>query len=165
MSTPGFTAEASLARTRGHYRQVSLAPAAAAEFLGLAQLGLPELPFPTQPVARRIDYHGKWCGIGNSGPGTPIDAVDEVCCRHDQCYCENGYLECECDRDLLAAMPGALADPDTTAKARAYGLAAIGLFTVSPCVCWHEVCYPWPDWPPYRCSDIPVPGLPGLKIC
>jgi hypothetical protein len=117
MSTPELTAEASLARAREHYRQVSSTPPAA-EFLGLTQLGLPELPFPTQPVARSFNYHGKWCGIGNSGPGTPIDAVDEVCCRHDQCYCENGYLECECDRDLLAAIPGAIADPETPQKLR-----------------------------------------------
>jgi hypothetical protein len=165
MTTPGFTAEASLARARGHYRQVPLAPVAAAEFLALAQLGLPDVLSTAQPVARRIDRHGNWCGIGHSGPGPPIDAVDEVCCRHDQCYCEDGYLECKCDRDLVAAMPGAIADSDTTAEARAYGLAAIALFTVSPCVCWREVCYPWPGWPPYRCSDVPVPGLPGLKIC
>jgi hypothetical protein len=150
VTTPGFTAETSLYRARGHYRQISYTPAAGAELLRLAVL-------PT---------HGKWCGDTRSGPGIPEDAVDEVCCRHDQCYCENGDLECKCDRDLLADMPAAIADPETTAGARAYGLAAIAFFAVSPCVCWREICYPNPfTWPPYSCSEIPVPGLPGLKVC
>jgi hypothetical protein len=166
MTTPGFTAEASLGSAWGHYRQISMASVAAAGLLGLAQLESPVLQSPAQSVAiGRIDRYGKWCGVGHSGPGTPIDAVDEVCCRHDHCYCENGYLECKCDRDLLADMPGAIADPDTPAGGRAFGAAAMAFFTASPCVCWREICYPWPGLPPWRCSDVPIPGIPGLKIC
>lgn len=166
MTTPGFTAEASLRRATGRYRQVPPAPAVAAELLALAQRGLPVLPSAVQPVAQiSLDIYGNWCGPGNSGPDPPIDAVDEVCCRHDQCYCEDGYFECSCDRDLVASMPAAIADSSTPPEGAAKGLAAMLFFAASPCLCYYEVCYPLP-WPPFwDCSEIPVPGLPGLKRC
>jgi hypothetical protein len=152
MATPGFNAEASLGKARGHHRQISFSPAAAAELLGLAIL--PE--------------YGKWCGDEQSGPETPIDAVDEVCCRHDQCYCERGDFDCSCDRALIQSMPGAIADPSTPAGGRTYGAAAAALFAADPfCLC-HRICHP--SLPPdvWECSDagdLAVPGIPPLKLC
>lgn len=167
MTTPGFTAEASLSRASGQYRQVRLVPAAAAELLGLAQLGLPVLPSPVQRVRpvplNGLEVYGNWCGPGHFGHGAPWDPVDQVCCRHDKCYDDRGILDCSCDRDLVARMPAAIADSRTSAAGRVAGTAAIALFSVSPCFC-HKICVPL-----FGCRDIPgpvgVPSLPGLKIC
>lgn len=165
MTTPGFTAEASLCRASGRYRQVSLVPAAAAGLLGMAQLELPVLrpPVqPAQPMAADPLRYGRYCGIGHSGSGVPIDAVDEVCCRHDKCYCERGYFDCSCDRNLILNMPGAIADSNTSAAGRAKGIAIAALLAADPfCLC-HRWCVPW-----LGCRDapFPIPGLPPLKVC
>lgn len=172
MTTPGFTAEASLGRVNGRYRQVSLAPAATVELLGLAQVALPELPSTAQPMQLRSAdplRYGRWCGIGHSGPGTPIDAVDEVCCRHDQCYCDRGYFDCSCDRGLIANMPEAIADSSTSAEGRVKGTAIAALLAADPfCLC-HRICHPgFPNPLDWECSDagnLAVPGIPPLKLC
>jgi hypothetical protein len=172
MITPGFTAEASLgrpSRTHSHTPRVLSAPA---EQVELAQLGtrVPVLPFPVQPApaaqplpAGGLQVYGNWCGPGHSGPGAPIDPVDQVCCRHDKCYSKNGSLDCKCDRDLVAGMPRAIADSRTPARGRAVGAAAMALFSVTPCIC-HKACVPF-----FGCHDLPggagVPGIPGLKLC
>jgi hypothetical protein len=171
MTIPSFTAEASLYGAGARYRQIPLAPAADAELLGLAQLGTPVLPSPVlpspvQPVPLGgLDVYGNWCGPGNSGPGAPIDRVDQVCCRHDKCYSDRGYFDCSCDRDLIASMPAAIADPNTPALGQGVGAAAIAVFSATPCIC-HRACFPF-----LGCVDIPgpggVPGIPSgpLKLC
>lgn len=157
MSTPGYTALASLGRVLGH-RQDRYAPAART------------VPAPSHAVeaAAGIEVYGNWCGPGHTGPGTPVDAVDEVCCRHDQCYCERGELDCSCDRDLIRRMPAAVADPGTSAKGRAVGAAAAALFAADPfCLC-HRICGPIPFPPFWDCTGapFPVPGIPGpAKLC
>jgi hypothetical protein len=165
MTTPAFTAEASLYRASASYRQVPLPPAADAELLGLAQLGLPVLPAPvlpspTQPLpltGLEVEVYGNWCGPGHSGPGAPIDRVDQVCCRHDKCYSNRGSLDCSCNRDLITSMPAAIADPNTSASGRAVGAAAMLLFSAIPCIC-HRACVPF-----VGCFDIPGPGgIPGF---
>ena len=165
MTTPGFTAENAIGPPGGYYMKGASVQAVDGEILRLAQLG-PAAPAPAvHSMPNGLELYGNWCGPGHGGHGPPIDAVDEVCCRHDQCYCAEGYLECSCDRDLVASMPGAIADSNTPPDGQAFGLLAMSLFAASPCVCWYEVCYPLP-WPPFwDCSDIPVPGLPGLKRC
>jgi hypothetical protein len=90
-----------------------------------------------------------------------VDPVDQVCCRHDRCYSSRGYLDCKCDRDLIAAMPRAIADSRTTAAGRAWGLAAAAVFSALPCLCY-EKCLPF-----LGCAKFPppVPGIPGVKRC
>jgi Phospholipase A2 len=142
MAAPGFTAEFSAYGPGRQYRQLPSA-AAATEELGLAQ----------------IPIYGNWCGPGHSGPGAPIDPVDRVCCLHDHCYGDRGTLDCACDRDLVARMPGAIADTRTSAAGRAAGTAAAAFFAVSPCLC-NRVCFPF-----VGCTDTPVPA-PGIgKFC
>jgi hypothetical protein len=178
MTTPGFTAEASLRRAKAYCRQIPLAPAAA-ELLSLAQTRPPVLLPPVQPVLpvpmdgrpvmlppmqpvlpvpmAGLELYGNWCGPGNSGPGAPIDAVDQVCCLHDKCYTDRGYLDCSCDRDLVARMPGAIANANTPAAGRAFGIAAAAFFAVTPCLC-HRVCFPFAG-----CFDLPgQAGVPGI---
>lgn len=179
MTTPGFTAEASLCRAGEHYWQVPLAPAAAADLLGLAQL---DDPFrssfspggdsgsaaPPLPLAGGLEVYGNWCGPGHSGPGQPRDSVDRVCCQHDKCYSDRGSLDCSCDRDLIARMPAAIADPNTSPAGKSAGAAAIALFVATPCFC-HRVRVCLSPFGPCFNRNIPgpvgVPGLPGLKVC
>ena len=173
MTTHGFTAEASLNWGIGHHPRARWVSSDAGERLGMAQLGLPALPFPVQPVqlvpASPISgqIYGNWCGEGY-GSGIPWDKVDQVCCRHDKCYCTRGDLDCSCDRDLLADMPGAIADPDTPPLGRAAGALIMDIFASWPfCLC-HRICHPsFPDFWNLDCSraPFPVPGLPPLKIC
>lgn len=48
-------------------------------------------------------FHGNWCGPG-CGNGKPIDAVDQCCKTHDECYDDRGYWNCNCDRELVACI-------------------------------------------------------------
>jgi hypothetical protein len=81
---------------------------------------------PAAALAGIPCYHGRWCGPGCSGPGTPIDDVDACCKTHDACYGRRGYFNCDCDRELLRCLgplrnrPG---DPGTAAR-RIYGVFA-----------------------------------------
>jgi len=115
----------------------------------------------SQAALLALDLYGNWCGPGQSGPGAPVDRVDQVCCRHDRCYSSRGYFDCKCDRDLIAAMPAAIADSRTSAAGRAFGAAAAVTFAALPCLC-HEKCFPF-----FGCAKIPppIPGIPGLKLC
>jgi hypothetical protein len=45
----------------------------------------------------------KWCGPGCSGPGEPINEVDEACREHDLCYQKYGP-DCRCDREFLSQL-------------------------------------------------------------
>jgi hypothetical protein len=169
MTIPGFSAEASHCRGAGRYRQVSLAPTSAKDSLGLAQLPLDVLRSRAQPVSIDPLRYGEYCGIGHSGSGVPIDAVDEVCCRHDKCYCERGYADCSCDRTLILDMPGAIVDSSTSALGRVKGTAIAAALTIDPfCLC-HRICLPGiPDFWNLNCRDAgkaAVPGIPPLKLC
>jgi hypothetical protein len=160
MSTPGFTAEASLSRATGHHRQARWAPGDGQERLDMAQLGVAPLPVqPRLPDWLNIIY-GNWCG-NNRGSGIPIDRVDQVCCRHDNCYDARGNLACSCDRELVRNMPGAMADPSTPRAGRTQGAKILAFFLADPlCLC-HKI------WTPlgWRNAPFPVPGIPGSKQC
>jgi hypothetical protein len=137
MSTPGFTAEASIGVVRGGGRE---------RMRSMPRRGV-------QP-AQGVPVYGNWCGPGHGGGAPPIDPVDRVCCQHDRCYGDRGTLDCSCDRDLVARMPGAIADGRTSAAGRAAGSAASALFAISPCLC-HRICLPF-----IGCTGSPpVPGI------
>lgn len=45
----------------------------------------------------RLCYPGyRYCGPGCTGPGKPVNVVDECCRQHDLCY-EMGYPKRYCD--------------------------------------------------------------------
>jgi hypothetical protein len=46
-------------------------------------------------------YH--WCGPGCSGPGAPINDVDECCRKHDKCL-ESHQSQCKCDQAFLKCL-------------------------------------------------------------
>ena len=68
----------------------------------LERPGEAEPPISERPPTRNTRlYHGNYCGAGDNGPGLPpIDELDEVCMRHDQCYEQAGRPSCACDRAL-----------------------------------------------------------------
>ena len=41
-----------------------------------------------------------WCGPGCSGPGAPINAIDNACKEHDICYSLH-QNRCQCDQQFL----------------------------------------------------------------
>jgi hypothetical protein len=45
--------------------------------------------------------YGNWCGPGCGG-GTPKDALDRCCKRHDECYGSRVLGSCSCDLELIA---------------------------------------------------------------
>jgi hypothetical protein len=76
--------------------------------------------------------HGRYCGYGNRG-GRPIDALDDACRRHDNCWGSGAKLSCTCDRTLAAAAALIASDPFEKASVREKaGLVAI-FFNVTPC--------------------------------
>jgi hypothetical protein len=57
--------------------------------------------------AGEFQVYGNWCGPGHPKPGTkptPINQVDNACRAHDQCYAFHGYLNRQCDEQLMSAL-------------------------------------------------------------
>jgi len=55
---------------------------------------------------------GNYCGPGHGDDPQEkpsLDAVDEACKKHDKCYSDN-YFGCDCDLQLLADLPAAIAE-------------------------------------------------------
>jgi hypothetical protein len=93
-----------------------------------------------------IPVYGNWCGPGH-GSGTPVDAVDDACRRHDQCYAKNGYFNCNCDAKLLADLGPAAAKSGAAGRLAATAIGAY--FSVAPCA-YH----------PFG-KNFPIPGGTG----
>ena len=55
---------------------------------------------PTHAEADGIPVHGNWCGPDH-GKGEAVDALDRACMRHDKCYQQRGFGDCECDAQLI----------------------------------------------------------------
>ena len=54
-----------------------------------------------------IPVYGNWCGpdhpkYDKSNAPPAIDKLDAACRRHDKCYEEKGYLNCDCDFQLIS---------------------------------------------------------------
>ncbi|WP_414054609.1 phospholipase A2 family protein [Macrococcus equi] len=50
-----------------------------------------------------IPIYGNYCGKGNKG-GKPIDDLDAICKRHDQCYEKKGMWNCSCDALIVGEL-------------------------------------------------------------
>lgn len=89
---------------------------------------------PSEAVAEAgIPVHGNWCGPGHGG-GRAVDALDEVCMRHDQCYDRRGYLDCDCDRTLVREIDDLIARGGLSGTARAKAALVRTYFAAAPCV-------------------------------
>ena len=61
----------------------------------------------------------RWCGPGCSGPGDPINKVDQACKEHDECYSlHSNSSRCECDIDFMRKLD-AYRNPHTEEGRRA----------------------------------------------
>ena len=150
MSLPGFTAEASL---RGKTEFYLLKNSGAQEIASAARDITPQLSLP---------IYGNYCGPGHGDPTgatPPIDAVDAACRAHDRCYASRGYFDCQCDRNLIASMRGAIASTSTTAGKLA-GTAVMTYFANTFCLCRNRVCVTLP-FIGRRCTTVTLPGGGG----
>ena len=84
------------------------------------------------PASGGLPIYGNWCGPGHGG-GPTINAVDAVCREHDLCYDREGYFDCGCNRDLVEAMPDAIARTQSW-KGKLAGTVIGALFSSTPCV-------------------------------
>lgn len=83
----------------------------------------------TDTVTGRDLYHGNYCGYGNRGSDLPpVDELDAVCKRHDECYDAAQRRSCRCDRalkrDALAIANAARFSRELRARAASIAEAA-----------------------------------------
>jgi hypothetical protein len=152
MRMPGFTAEAGLGGQIKRY--------------GIDNIGIEKVRCSEQdtvlPQQLSLPVYGNYCGPGFGDPtgNTPlIDAVDAVCREHDLCYGRRGYFDCQCDRNLIADMLGAIARTSSVSGQIA-GTAIMTYFASAPCVCRNRVCVSIPFVGAF-CSTVTLPGFGG----
>lgn len=91
-----------------------------------------------QETAGDYAVYGNWCGPDH--PQTldpaprPLDLVDQACMRHDYCYVEKGYFNCDCDMDLVDELGENLAAGKYSVGAEErYARSIYRYFAASPC--------------------------------
>jgi hypothetical protein len=155
VTTPGFTAEASLPSVIRRYGRALSSSLRAGQLLASAQLESSASRYPEQsglPMsAIKLDLYGCWCGPGQSGPGPPVDPIDQACCRHDMCFSARGYDRCSCNRELIEDLSEAIFDSRSSAEGRAWAVGIISGLLEAPC--WCECCV-----------DIDL-GITSFELC
>jgi len=119
--------------------------------------------------------YGNYCGQGHGDRSyrTPaLDAVDQACKDHDQCWERHHDLHCGCDREFIKKMKIASVSPGISAQGRTYAALAISYFSAAPCTCMRKVCYTYPScsWRgctmKRRCDWVPYGnGIGGVGPC
>ena len=84
--------------------------AVVATFSCTSAVKAPPVP-PLSNTARvSIPVYGNWCGPGHGGTiknDKPcIDSIDCACRAHDLCYERYGFLNCECDNEMVKDLKG-----------------------------------------------------------
>lgn len=77
-----------------------------------------------------MPIHGNWCGPGHSGPDAPIDTLDSLCQKHDNCYGSRGYFACSCDAELVLVIKNTQFGSEHERK---MATAIMLYFTISGC--------------------------------
>lgn len=89
--------------------------------------------------ARKIIFHGNYCGLGMRLPPTPgmlfypLDLVDSLCLQHDYCYDSVGRGHCLCDEAIADQSRLLLKNEELTFKQKLVGKAIIRLFGRNHC--------------------------------
>lgn len=180
MRMPGFTAEATVYRTRSSYYgghgarageaavRASASPpgflARPPERNGQGQFGV-EAGGSPPPVGGC--WYGNWCGPG-CGSGNPINNLDACCRTHDLCYTARGFGACSCDLDLIGCAFPKQFEFWNPLKAIAAG-TIVGVFTkkVTSGVCPPEggTGGTPPPSGPQNCSTDVCPPLQAIRCC
>ncbi|MGD9682778.1 MAG: hypothetical protein AB7W16_16430 [Candidatus Obscuribacterales bacterium] len=79
-----------------------------------------------------VPVYGHWCGPGY-GAGEPVDDLDAACMRHDKCYGDNGYFNCQCDKKLVSEIDQALGSGRVKPFGRVMGPVIRSYFKIAPC--------------------------------
>lgn len=86
------------------------------------------------------DYavYGNWCGPNHpktmDPPPEALDLVDQACRRHDYCYAERGYFNCDCDMDLVDELKANLDNGSySPGPEERYARSIYRYFSESPC--------------------------------
>jgi hypothetical protein len=90
-----------------------------------------------QATIRNQPLHGVYCGYGNKDASyqTPgVDALDEACKRHDQCWDSRHQLSCICDRTLAAEALAVSAQGDVPAAVREKAGTVASFFASTGCI-------------------------------
>lgn len=85
---------------------------------------------PSLERAKRIMFHGNYCGKGNNG-GKPKDKLDAACKRHDECYARYGWGKCKCDKPFIKAAHSIAQNKKYSKKYRKKAARAAILFAVA----------------------------------
>ena len=88
--------------------------------------------FTEKQTAGKFPVYGNWCGLDHPKKGTnpvAIDKTDLACQHHDKCYEVNGYLNKNCDENLIAELKTFIPNNQTEAIIRK---AIISYFKNSP---------------------------------
>lgn len=157
MNMPGFTADASAYRTSTSYRAVYRAYGGNGAVAVIPGLLSPEYYVtPHNSVAKfhvlsqlrfsdPTAIYGNCCGYSrkcNCNSVTDGTAVDRACRDHDVCVDSLAtFTRCECHTDFVEKLESAVADPSTTAGARAAALTIIAAYATIPCSCGVKI--PW----------------------
>lgn len=85
-----------------------------------------------------FSIYGNWCGPDHpkvmEPPPEAIDRVDASCMRHDYCYVERGYLDCQCDEVLMREIEQDQAEGNYGSDVeRRYARSIHTYFKGSPC--------------------------------
>jgi hypothetical protein len=105
-----------------------------------------------------LPIYGNWCGPGH-GSGRAIDDVDGACKQHDECYDRRGYLDCDCDRNLLSNLDRLIGSRRINGRARSAAIGIRAYFSVAPCVRHARIgnrVIPIPS--------LPIPNLPNIRV-
>jgi hypothetical protein len=97
------------------------------------------MPVTPQLSGGGFGVYGNWCGpnhpldeLMDVAPG-PTDPLDAACMIHDYCYAEKGYLDCECDENLIDNLKRQLAFNDFSTEQILVARGIRNYFAASPC--------------------------------
>ncbi len=84
-----------------------------------------------------LAIYGNWCGPNHPSDmdkaDEPIDRLDQACQAHDLCYEEQGYLSCECDRQLTISVSSDLREGHFSGDQHLYAQSIYQYFNSSLC--------------------------------
>lgn len=96
----------------------------------------------SQSPVPQSGIYGNWCGAGYPedihNAREPVDALDATCKKHDFCYADKGYLNCDCDKGLNEELALGLTENQYQGSQIVFVRSFRTYFQASPCVGDHS---------------------------